>query len=127
MNMKESNPQKGRKGFRRLYFALIYSFCGLREGVTEKAFQLEIFSAFFLIPLAFWIGETWVEISLLIASIWMVMIVELLNTGLESAVDRVGSEWHPQSKRCKDVGSAAVLLSIIMMIFIWVSAIYAKI
>ena len=125
MKIMESNPQKGRKSFKRLYFALIYSLCGLREAIAEKAFQLELFLAFFLIPLAFWVGKTWVEIGFLIASIWMVMIVELLNTGLESVVDRVGSEWHPQSKRCKDVGSAAVLLSIIMAIFIWASAIFA--
>ncbi len=124
MNSRESNSQKSHKGFARLYFAFVYSLRGLKEGITEKAFQLEVCLALFLIPAAFWIGQTWSEVSLLIASVWIVLIVEIINTGLESAIDRISPEWHTLSRRCKDLGSAAVLLSILLAIFIWASAVY---
>lgn len=123
-NFQKSNPHKFRKGFTRLYFAFLYSLQGLRDVSTEKAFQLEVMLALFLIPSAFWIGQSWVEKSLLILSIFLVMILEIVNTGLESVVDRIGPEHHELSRRCKDLGSAAVLLGILMAIFIWLSAIY---
>jgi diacylglycerol kinase (ATP) len=123
-NFQWSNPQKSRKGFTRLYFALLYSLQGLRDALAEKAFQLEVMFALFLIPSAFWIGQSWSEKSLLISSIVLVMILEIVNTGLESVVDRIGLEHHKLSKRCKDLGSAAVLLGILMASFIWLSAIY---
>jgi diacylglycerol kinase (ATP) len=75
-----------------------------------------------MIPLAFYVGQTWVEIALLAGSVMIVMIVELLNTGLESAIDRIGPQWHDLSKRCKDLGSAAVLLSIVLSLGIWIAA-----
>jgi diacylglycerol kinase (ATP) len=68
------------------------------------------------------VGQTWVEIALLAGSVMIVMIVELLNTGLESAIDRIGPQWHDLSKRCKDLGSAAVLLSIVLSLGIWIAA-----
>jgi diacylglycerol kinase (ATP) len=75
-----------------------------------------------MIPLAFFIGQTWVEIALLAGSVMIVMIVELLNTGLETAIDRIGPQWHDLSKRCKDLGSAAVFLSIVLSLGIWIAA-----
>ena len=78
-----------------------------------------------LIPSAFWIGQTWVEIALLIGGVLLVMIVELLNTGIESAIDRIGPEWHALAKRAKDMGSAAVLMSLLFCLGIWIAAIRA--
>jgi diacylglycerol kinase (ATP) len=80
--------------------------------------------ACFLLPAAFWLGQTWVEVSILCASVVFVMVVELLNTGIETAIDRIGPEWHHLSKRAKDMGSAAVLLSLLLCLGIWVSALW---
>ena len=90
----------------------------------EKAFRQEAILFFALAPLAFVLGQSWVEVSLLIGSIIFVMVTELLNTGVESAIDRIGPEWHDLSKRAKDMGSAAVLLSLLLCIGIWTTAIW---
>jgi len=81
-------------------------------------------AAVVLVPLSFWLGQSWIEVSLLIGTVVFVMVVELLNTGLESAIDRVGPEWHDLSKRAKDMGSAAVLLSLLLCVGVWVAAVY---
>lgn len=78
-----------------------------------------------LVPVACWLGQTWVEVSILVATVCLVLIVELLNSGVESAIDRVGPEWHALSKRAKDMGSAAVLLSLLLCVGIWGSAIFS--
>lgn len=75
-----------------------------------------------MLPLAFWLGRTWVETALLAASVVLVLVVELLNTAVEAAIDRIGPEWHDLSKRAKDMGSAAVLLSLLLCLGIWVAA-----
>lgn len=80
---------------------------------------MEILASAILIPSAFFIGQSPVESTLLIASILLILIVELLNTALEKAVDRISSEAHPLSKTVKDLGSAAVLISISVAIFVW--------
>jgi diacylglycerol kinase (ATP) len=98
----------------------------LQAAIHETAFRQEAYLALVLIPLSFYVGNNWVEISLLSGSVIFVLIVELLNTGLESAIDRVGPQWHDLSKRCKDLGSAAVLLSIVMCMGIWLSALFIK-
>ena len=90
--------------------------------MQEPAFKQEACLCVVMIPLAFFVGQTWVEIALLAGSVMIVMIVELLNTGLESAIDRIGPQWHDLSKRCKDLGSAAVLLSIVLSLGIWIAA-----
>jgi diacylglycerol kinase (ATP) len=120
------NLQKQRRGFNRVIHAFGYSLQGLKAGMFEPAFRQEAWLACVLIPLSFWVGKNWVEISLLIGSVFIVLIVELLNTGLESAIDRVGPQWHDLSKRCKDLGSAAVLLSILLCMGIWLAALYFK-
>ncbi len=83
--------------------------------------------AFVLVPLAFWLGQSWVETALLAGSVLFVMVVELLNTCIESAIDRIGPEWHDLSKRAKDMGSAAVLLSLLLCVGIWLGAIWQRI
>jgi diacylglycerol kinase (ATP) len=99
---------------------------GLKAAMDEPAFRQEAYLAFVLIPLSFYVGNNWVEISLLSGSVIFVLTVELLNTGLESAIDRVGPQWHDLSKRCKDLGSAAVLLSIVLCLAVWLSALILK-
>lgn len=99
-----------------------YSLQGLKAGMNEPAFRQEAYLCIVMIPLAFFIGQSWVEIALLTGSVMIVLIVELLNTGLESAIDRIGPQWHDLSKRCKDLGSAAVLLSIVLSLGIWLAA-----
>ena len=79
-----------------------------------------------LLPAAVWLGQSWVEIALLAGSVTLVMIVELLNTGIETAIDRIGPEWHDLSKRAKDMGSAAVLLSLLLCAAAWVMALFQR-
>lgn len=121
--LQDANPQKLRTGFNRVWHATGYSLEGLRAGWGETAFRQEAMAAVVLLPLAFWLGRSWVEIALLAGSVLIVMIVELLNTGIETAIDRIGPEWHDLSKRAKDMGSAAVLLSLLLAAGIWVAAI----
>lgn len=121
-DIKPVNPQKERTGFNRVWHALGYSLAGLRAGWTETAFRQECIAAIVLLPLSFWLGRNWVEIALLAGSVMLLMIVELLNTAVETAIDRVGPEWHDLSKRAKDMGSAAVLLSLLMCAGIWLAA-----
>jgi diacylglycerol kinase (ATP) len=116
------NPQKGRTGFDRLWRATGYSMAGLRAGWGEAAFRLEACLAFAMLPLAFFVGRSWVEVALLAGSVLFVMIVELLNTGIETAIDRIGPEWHNLSKRAKDMGSAAVFLAAVLAGGIWLAA-----
>jgi diacylglycerol kinase (ATP) len=115
------NPQKGRTGLNRVWHATGYSMAGLRAGWDEPAFRLEACLSFVMVPLAFWIGRTWVEIALLAGSVLLVMMVELLNTGIEAAIDRISLERHDLSKRAKDMGSAAVFLSLLLAGGIWVA------
>lgn len=120
------NPQKSRSGFNRMWHAMGYSMEGLRAGWKETAFRQEAIAAIMLLPLSLWIGRSWVEIALLAGSVLIVMIVELLNTGIETAIDRIGPEWHDLSKRAKDMGSAAVLLSLLLCIGIWLAALWQR-
>jgi diacylglycerol kinase (ATP) len=122
----EANAQKGRTGFSRIFHATGYSMAGLRAGWGETAFRQEALAAIVLLPLAFWLGRGWVETALLAGSVVFVMIVELLNTGIETAIDRVGPEWHDLSKRAKDMGSAAVLLSLLLWGGIWAAALWQR-
>ena len=124
--MASANPQKDRKGLNRVWHAAGYSVAGLRAGWHETAFRQEAIAAIVLVPLAFGLGRTWVETALLAASVVLVMVVELLNTAVETAIDRIGPEWHDLSKRAKDMGSAAVLLSLLVCAGIWVAALYHR-
>lgn len=122
-----ANPQKARTGLNRIWHAAGYSMEGLRAGWSEKAFRQEAIAAIVLVPLSLWLGRSWVEVALLAGSVLIVMIVELLNTGIETAIDRIGPEWHDLSKRAKDMGSAAVLLALLLCAGIWGAAVFQRI
>lgn len=117
-----AEQQKLRTGFDRIRHAAGFSFAGLRAGWNETAFRQEAIAAIVLLPASFWLGRGWVEVALLAGSVLLVMIVELLNTGIENAIDRIGPEWHDLSKRAKDMGSAAVLLALVLCAGIWAAA-----
>ena len=120
------NPHKRRRGLRRAWYATGYSLSGLLSAWSETAFRQEAIAAAVMLPLAFALGRSWVEVALLAGSVLLVMIVELLNTCVESAIDRIGPEWHPLSKRAKDMGSAAVLLSLLLAGGIWIAALLQR-
>lgn len=122
-----ANPQKARSGLNRVWHATGYSIEGLRAGWHEKAFRQEAIAAMVLLPVSLWLGRNWVEVALLAGTVVLVMIVELLNTGIETAIDRIGPEWHDLSKRAKDMGSAAVLLALLLCIGTWAAAIFQRI
>ncbi len=119
-----SNPQKARKGLSRVVHAAYYSLQGLAAGWGETAFRQEALAAIVMLPLAFLLGQDWVEVAVLAGSVLLVLIVELLNTGIESCIDRIGPEWHELSKRAKDMGSAAVLLSLLLCAGVWLAALW---
>ena len=121
-----ANLQKTRTGLSRVWHATGYSLAGLRAGWGEPAFRQEALLAMVMLPAAFWLGKSWIEIAVLCASVVLVMVVELLNTAVEAAIDRIGPEWHDLSKRSKDMGSAAVLLSLLLCVGIWVAALYHR-
>ena len=126
--MPPSTPhfEKPKPGLARIWKAFGYSFAGLRAGWGETAFRQEALAAVVLLPLSLYLGHTWVETGMLAGSVLLVMIVELLNTGIETAIDRIGSEWNDLSKRAKDMGSAAVMLSLLLWAGIWLTAIVQR-
>ncbi len=120
------HPHKQRTGLNRLWHATGYSLAGLRAGWGEKAFRQEVILAALLLPLSCWLGRSWVETAVLAASVVLVLITELLNSGIEAAIDRIGPELHDLSKRAKDMGSAAVLLSLLLCGAVWAAALYQR-
>jgi len=122
-----TNPHKGRTGLDRVMRATGYSMSGLVAAYRgESAFRQEFWLAAVLLPLAFCVGRGWVETVLLIGAPVLVLIVELLNSGLEAAIDRVSFEIHDLSKRAKDLGSAAVFLSLLLCAGIWLAALWHR-
>lgn len=121
-----ANQQKLRTGLNRMWHAAGFSVSGLRAGWGETAFRQEALAAMVLVPASFWLGRNWVEVALLAGSALLVLMVELLNTAVETAIDRIGPEWHQLSKRAKDMGSAAVLLSLVLCGGIWIAALYQR-
>lgn len=121
------NPQQSRRGLARIWHAGGYSLAGLRAGWQEAAFRQEVWMAVVLVPAAFWVGQGWLARAVLIGTVVFVLVVELLNSGIEAAIDRVGPEWHPHAKRAKDMGSAAVLLSLLLCGGTWVAALWQRI
>ena len=110
----------GNTGLRRIINATFFSMAGFRAAWRdEAAFRQELLLCVVLIPAAFWLGGTAVERSLLIGSCLIVLIVELLNTGIENVVDRFGEERHRLSGQAKDMGSAAVFVSLMLTLVIW--------
>jgi diacylglycerol kinase (ATP) len=114
------SPHKGKTGVQRLINAIGYSFSGLAEAVrNEDAFRMELAVAAIALPVGLWLGPTGIAKALLVGSILLVLIVELLNSAIEAVVDRVSLENHPLAKRAKDIGSAAVMLSIVNAAAVW--------
>lgn len=122
-----SNPYKGRTGLARVVRAAGYSMQGLQAAYRgESAFRQEFWLAAIMLPAAFWLGRSWMEVALLAGSVMLVLIVELLNSGIEAAIDRVSFEIHDLSKRAKDLASAAVLLSLLLCGGIWLAALWQR-
>lgn len=117
------NSFKQRSGLARLLRATAHSLAGLRVAYQDEiAFRLETWLAVVLLPAAFWLGSGWTETALLAGSVALVLIVELLNSAIESAVDRISFELHDLSKRAKDVASAAVFMSVLLCGALWLGA-----
>jgi len=113
--MKQQAP-----GLKRIVNATIFSIAGLRAAWrNEAAFRQECLLAAFLIPAAFWLGQTTVERLLLLVTVCLVLIVELLNSAVEAAVDRMGTEHHELAGRAKDLGSASVFVSMVLVLLVW--------
>jgi len=108
-------------GIKRLINATRYSAQGIRQAFSgEAAFREEVYAALVLLPLVYWLDVSAVERVLLVASVVIVLIVELLNSAVEAAIDRIGSEKHPLSGQAKDMGSAAVMFSVLLCVVTWV-------
>ena len=115
-----ASPFKGKTGIARIVNAAGYSWAGLTAAFRhEDAFRQEIFLLIVLVPLAVYLGDTGIERALLIGSLLLVLIVELLNSSVEAAVDRVSLERHPLIKRAKDMGSAAVMIALVNVAIVW--------
>lgn len=116
----ESLKRQKPLGWTRMFGAFANSWKGLRGAfAAEQAFRQEVMLALVLIPAGFWLGQTAIEKILLVGSMLFVLIVELLNTAVETIVDRIGPERHVLSGLAKDVGSAAVLLSFLVLLLVW--------
>lgn len=116
----QSSPFKGKTGLRRLLNAWGYSLAGLSAAYRhEDAFRQEVRLALVLIPLAFFLPAGGVGKALMVGSVLLVLIVELLNSAVEAVVDRVSLEHHELAKRAKDIGSAAVMLSLLTVVVVW--------
>jgi len=120
------SPYKGKTGLRRLLNAFGYSLAGFRAAYKhEDAFRQEALLAAILIPLAFWLPVRMTGRALMIGSVLLVIIVELLNSAIEATVDRISLDSHDLAKRAKDIGSAAVLVSLVNATVIWVLVLLA--
>jgi len=108
-------------GIARLFAATKFSMQGLRQAYrSEAAFRQEVWLCVVLVPAAFFVADTSLERALLIASLFLLMIVEVLNTAIEKVVDRIGDEYHELSGAAKDLGSAAVFLCLVLVAVLWI-------
>ncbi|MDO9041146.1 MAG: diacylglycerol kinase [Desulfocapsaceae bacterium] len=109
-----------KTGLRRVINATGYSLCGLKSAwQTEAAFRQEVLLMAIMLPLAFLLGKNGVERALLISVCLVVLVAELLNSAIEAVVDRIGLEHHPLAGAAKDLGSAAVFVSLVMVVMVW--------
>lgn len=116
----QESPFKGKTGIKRLMNAFGYSLDGFKAAFKhEDAFRQEVFLACLLIPLALYLTGEPVHRALMIGSVFLVLIVELLNSAVEAVVDRVSIERHELAKRAKDIGSAAVFIALLNTVVIW--------
>ena len=116
----DQNPHKGNRGLARAWHAAKNSWCGLVYAFQEEsAFRQELTLFVLLTPVAFLLPISYLEKALLVASLLMVLVVELLNSSVEAAIDRISFEHHDLSKRAKDFGSAAVMLALLIAVLMW--------
>jgi diacylglycerol kinase (ATP) len=121
----EESPYKGKTGLRRLWNAFHYTLAGLRSAYkNEDAFRQEVLLAAILVPLAFYLNVGSTGRALMIFSVVTVLVVELLNSAVEAAVDRISLDHHRLAKRAKDIGSAAVFISLINVVLVWISVLF---
>jgi diacylglycerol kinase (ATP) len=114
------SPHKGRTGLIRIWNALFYSLAGLAAAFRhEPAFRLEIVLAAILVPAALAMPVSGLSKAVMIGAVLVLLIVELVNAGIEATVDRISLENHPLAKRAKDIGSAAVFISCINVVAVW--------
>jgi diacylglycerol kinase (ATP) len=114
------NPHKGNKGFTRAWHAAKNSWCGLVYAfMEESAFRQELTLLALLTPIALVMPISYLEKALLVSALMLVLVVELLNSSVEAAIDRISFEHHDLSKRAKDFGSAAVMLALFIAILLW--------
>lgn len=110
----------GNTGIRRIFRATKFSAQGLAHAIrNEAAFRQELMLTVLLVPAAWWLGETIIERALLIGVCLLVLVVELLNSAIEAAIDRHGDEYHDLSGQAKDMGSAAVFISLLLVALVW--------
>lgn len=118
---RPESPFKGKTGLTRIWNALGYSIEGCRDAWRhESAFRQEVLLALVLTPVSLWLPASGVGHALLISSLLLVLLVELLNSAVEATVDRISLENHRLAKRAKDIGSAAVLISLLNVLVVWV-------
>ncbi len=116
----EESPFKGKTGLQRVWNAMFYSLDGLRAAYRhEDAFRQEVWLAAILVPVAFLLPVGGTGRALMIASVLLVLIVELVNSAIEAAIDRISLENHKLSKRAKDIGSAAVMVALVNVVITW--------
>lgn len=120
------SPYKGKTGLTRLWNALGYSMQGFRAAYQhEDAFRMELVAAALAIPVALWLPVGNIGKALMVSSILLVLLVELVNSAIEATVDRISLEDHDLAKRAKDIGSAAVLVSLINAAAVWALVLFA--
>lgn len=120
MSEAETNEFKGKTGLKRVWNALFYSMSGFQAAFRhEDAFRQEVILACLLLPAAFLLTDAALARALMIGSVLLVLIVELLNSAIEATVDRISLENHQLAKRAKDIGSAAVFVSLTNVVVIW--------
>lgn len=116
----DANHHKGKTGLRRAWNAMFYSMAGFKAAFQhEDAFRQEVILAVILIPAALFLRHAAVERALMIGSILLVLLAELINSAIEATVDRISLEDHKLAKRAKDIGSAAVFVSLVNVVVIW--------
>jgi diacylglycerol kinase (ATP) len=125
--MDGESPFKGKTGLQRLINATRYSLDGLVAAARhENAFRQELMLAAVLVPLGLWLGNDGVERALMVGSVLLVLVVELLNSAVEATVDRVSLEDHRLAKRAKDIGSAAVMVSLLTVGAVWLLVLFPR-
>ena len=121
--MEDHQIQKTRSGADRIVRAFGISMKGLQAAYLEKAFRQEIALSLVLVPLALYLGRSWVETMMMLVSVGLMLICEIANSAIEAVVDRIGPEFHELSGRAKDMGSAMVLVAIVLCVLAYGGAI----